>query len=159
QLRQRLSRIESRVTMRDRVKEDIVRQRVEELLHPERSWEPGDGAGASASAVDPTAGAVKRDIPRVVQNYQTEPAESAKDESGRPALSSSDSARSAQYGAAVFPADGKNPREAVLNADFALVAARAAVAAAEKGRDFSKSDLQRTQALYEKGAVADKALR
>jgi hypothetical protein len=282
QLRQRLSRIESRLTMRDRVKGEIVRQRVEELLHPERSWEPGEEAGDSPSAVDPSAGAAKKDAPwprdaatrqaqdvwmtdvaaaragatkagrllllyfrpkpstsrqqqeldmagspsvqkvlrhfvlvaidtsdaanqqlmeeyrisdkpkvvvtdaggqpqytterdpfrdrwnmdelrqdltGLVQRYLSEQAESAKDEVGRPALISSDSARSAKDGAAVFPADGKNPREAVLDADFGLVSALAAVAAAEKGRDFSKSDLQRTQQLYEKGAVSDKAVR
>jgi hypothetical protein len=280
-LRQRLAQIESRLTMRERAEKEIVRQRVEELLHPERSWEPGDRASESPSTLESAAGTTKKNSPNpsnaaagpaqdiwmtdmaaaraeaekagrllllyfrpkpsanqqkhemelagspsvqkvlrhfvlvavdtsdaangqvmgeyrigakpkvvvtdadgqpryatekdsfrdrwqldelrqdltgVLQRYQSEQAASA-NETGRPATISSDSARSGKYGAAVFPADGKNPREAVLDADFAHAAALAAVAAAEKGRDFSKSELKRTQDLFQKGAISESAVR
>ena len=44
QLRRRLDRIESRLTSRERNEQAIVRQRIEQLLHPDRDWEPANDA-------------------------------------------------------------------------------------------------------------------
>jgi hypothetical protein len=280
-LRQRLAQIESRLTMRDRLQEEIVRQRVEELLHPERTWEPGGEASGSPTTADAAAGAAKKnspnppnaaagpaqdiwmtdmaaaraeaekagrllllyfrpkpstsrqkqevdlaaspsvkkvlqnfvlvaidtsdpanqqvmeeyrisDTPKVVvtdaaaqplyaterdpfrdrwnmdelrqhltglvQRYLSERSASASDATVGSESPSSASARARRSDSAVLPDDGKSPRDALLDAEWAVGAARAALVAAEKSHDFSQSDLKHTQDLHQKGAVPFKAV-
>jgi hypothetical protein len=162
QLRRRLAEIEARLTMRERAEGDFVRQRVEELLHPERNWEPRDEARDSLSPVDPEAGAAKTNalsLPRA-SGYRDEQTQTATDEASKPeAPSDSSRRRSRKLDTVRSSEDDRNPRSALLEAESAMTVARAAITAAEKDCAISRSDLRRTQAMHEEGAVTEKVLR
>jgi hypothetical protein len=101
---------------------------------------------------------LRQDLSGLVQRYLAERSESADDATTRSEAPSSASARAGR-GDVVLPDEGKNPRDALLEAESAVVAALAAVATAEKSCTFSQTDLKRTQELFQKGAVSDQGFR
>ncbi len=139
QLRLRLTRIEARLTNRERVEKEIVRQRVEQLLHPDRQWEPSDDAHAETGAAPASRASADPNQPQGT-DAQAGRAPIGKPESGRPGTSS-------------------NLRKDVLDAEFAVNAARSRVAAQEKNCKFAQEAFERTREQYRAGAVTEKLMR
>jgi hypothetical protein len=281
QLRARLAQIEARVKLREQTQEEIVRQRVEALLHPERNWDPGDEARDPRSSTDPALGtdkarmsdprdgstsgpanvwttdiaaakvqaaksgrllllyfrpkpstsrlkqeaeiagstsvqkvlqhfvlvaidtsdAANRELmeeyaigerPQIVvtdvggqpqyatekdafhdrwkmdtllqdltghaRRYQENQPAQAKDEPAAPDTVSRAPATNRRPALAQLPDGGKDPRSALVDAEWAVTAARSAVAAAEKSTALSRSGLKRIRQAHESGLITEKAL-
>ena len=282
QLREHLARIGSRLALRERAQEEIVRQRVEELLHPEHNWDPADETRDSLPSTDPAARADNEKIPSpsngsasqatdiwmtdvvtakakvakaggllllyfrpkpstsglkkeaemvgsalmqkkfkhfvlvaidtsdpanremmkeyriaerptvvvtdeggqpqymterdvfhdrwdmdtllqdltgLARRFQDDQAAPAKDEPAASDTGSQVSETSRRPALAQLLDGGKDPRSALLDAEWAVTAARAALAAAGKSHEFSQSSLKRIAELLKSGAITEKAAR
>jgi hypothetical protein len=165
ELRERLARIEARLANRDREAEEIVRQRVEQLLHPERDWEPGGDVPAKA---DPLS-----DEPRSSRSNRAakNPLGSGMGSMGgavkKPRRGSVDDVagdlgrveRVPSSADPDHPGKSFNLRTEMLEAEFALSAARNGVDADEKNCKSVQTEFERVREHFRNGAVPEKLMR
>jgi hypothetical protein len=153
QLRQRLARIEAQVATREQSQIEVIRQRVEELLHPERKWESAaesDRTPAGRNQISPD-----HETKEAADDFNGADGHVAKNQRGAELPVPAKTDRTSAVGS--FRGRGENPRKDLLEAEWAVSAARAAVAAAEKSCEFSRTDSKRTLELFRKGAATQNA--
>ncbi len=51
-LRRRLAQVEQRIAIREPLQKQIIERRIEELLQPEKKWEPGEDAAVTPTAIE-----------------------------------------------------------------------------------------------------------
>jgi hypothetical protein len=128
EMRKRLDEIEKNVAARGSRSNEIIERRVEDLLNPERQWDDGDqSVGANSSEERPAAEA---DSVNQVQRHSEDR------EFAKPGTIPSTTAESALD-------SGSDPRKGVVEAENAVISARAAVAETEVDAFEAKDELDK----------------
>ncbi len=167
-LRGRLAQIERQIEAREQRAQEIISNRIDELLHPEKEWEAGDDPADPAAAnqrLDSTyprrsAGGRGPEVRRqqaAVDFPQGEThAELIREDQppgGEASVSFVD-----RRGTSLFRDASANPRKALLDAESAIASARAAAAQADKALPQARDIVQRISQLAKQGEIPQREL-